>query len=200
MWLADKPLVLASGSRVRRKILQAAGIPLDVHPGDIDERALEQSAGPASPAEIARLLAGAKAAAVAEKFPGRIILGADQTLAFGDRTFSKPADRVAAREQLIALRGVAHDLHAGVAIQCDGRRLFSHVETARLVMRNFSNSFLEDYLDALGPAVCDSVGGYQLEGTGIHLFERIDGDYFTILGLPLMPLLGFFRDAGYLAA
>lgn len=195
-----EPLVLASRSVVRQKILQAAGIPLQVHAADIDERALERDAASASPADVARLLACAKVAAVAAMFPGRVILGADQTLACGNRTFSKPENRAAAREQLTALRGRVHELHAAVAVQQDGTLLFTHAETARLVMRDFSNSFLEAYLDLTGSAACQSVGGYQLEGMGIHLFEKVDGDYFTILGLPLLPLLGFFRNAGYVAA
>jgi septum formation protein len=196
LWLADRPLVLASSSQVRRKILQAAGIPLDVHPADVDERALERGLGDRNPPSIASLLAGAKAEAVAETLPGRIVLGADQTLACGNRMFSKPENRAAAREQLTMLRGGVHELHAALVVQCDATPLFTHVETARLVMRNFTDAFL----DLAGATVLQSVGGYQLEGTGIHLFEKIEGDYFTILGLPLLPLLGFFRKAGYLTA
>jgi len=200
LWYLEEPLVLASKSTVRRQILAAAGIPFDVHPADVDERTLEQNAGTASPTEIALLLAGAKAVAAAVKFPGRLVLAADQTLACGNRVFAKPIDRAAAREQLALLRGRTHELHAAVAVQCDGVRLFAHCETARLLMRDFSNSFLEEYLDLIGATACDSVGAYQLERIGIHLFESVEGDYFTILGLPLLPLLGYFRAAGYLAA
>jgi septum formation protein len=171
-----------------------------VQPADIDERALEREAGGLAPDALAAMLAGAKAQAVARAHPGRLVLGADQTLAFGGRAFSKPADRAAARAQLSQLRGAAHELHSAVALHRDGERLFEHVATARLTMRAFSDGFLDRYLDVAGEAACASVGGYQLEGLGVHLFERIDGDFFTILGLPLMPLLDFLRRAGHIAA
>lgn len=129
----------------------------------------------------------------------RFVIGADQTLALGERRFTKPVDRAAAREQLRALSGKTHELHSAVAVARDGRVLFSQVDTARLTMRSLSDRFLEAYLDAAGAAVTSSVGGYQLERLGIHLFERIDGDHFTILGLPLFALLGFLRREGWLA-
>jgi septum formation protein len=128
------------------------------------------------------------------------VVGADQTLALGGTRFTKPIDRNAAREQLRALSGRTHELHAAVAVARDGRVLFSHVDTARLSMRSLSDGFLDAYLAAAGPSVTTSVGGYQLEGLGSHLFERIEGDYFTILGLPLFALLGFLRHEGCLAA
>jgi septum formation protein len=127
----------------------------------------------------------------------RPVLGADQTLACGDRRFSKPADRAAAAEQLRGLRGRTHELHSAIALVRDGEALFELVDTARLTMRDFSDRFLEDYLDMAGDAALASVGGYQLEGIGIHLFERVEGDYFTILGLPLLPLLAFLRRNGF---
>ena len=139
--------------------------------------------------EIAALLAREKALAVAAQLPGRLVLGADQTLALGERRFSKPADRAAAREQLKLLRGQTHELHSAIALARDGVIVFEHREVARLTMRAFSDGFLEAYLDAAGAAVTASVGGYQLEKTGIQLFERIEGDHFIILGLPLLPLL-----------
>jgi septum formation protein len=129
-----------------------------------------------------------------------LVLGADQTLAFGARRFSKPEDRAGAAEQLRALRGQTHALHSAVALARDGKILFEHGETARLTMRAFSDSFIEHYLADAGKVVTASVGGYQLEGAGIQLFERIEGDYFTILGLPLLPLLAFLRREGWLAA
>ncbi len=127
------------------------------------------------------------------------MVGADQTLALGRARFTKPADREAAREQLRTLSGRTHTLHSAVAVARDGRVVFSHVDTARLTMRPLSERFVEAYLDAGGSSVTHSVGGYQLEGLGSHLFERIEGDYFTILGLPLFALLGFLRREGALA-
>jgi septum formation protein len=199
LWRAEQPLVLASRSAVRLALLQAAEIPCEVVPADIDERALERDAGAVAPAKLAALLADAKARTVARGRPGRLVLGADQTLACGERVFSKPPDRSGARAQLSALRGRAHELHAAMALWCGGDCVFAHVATARLTMRTFSDAFLEDYLDEAGGKALESVGGYQLEGLGVHLFERIEGDYFTILGLPLLPLLAFLRRDGHVA-
>jgi septum formation protein len=200
LWLADQPLVLASKSAIRGEILRAAGLAIEVCPADIDERTIEQGSAARDPGEIAALLAREKALAVAARLPGRVVLGADQTLALGERRFSKPTDRAAAREQLTLLRGQAHQLHTAIALVRDGVILFEHREAARLTMRVFSDRFLEHYLDAAGAAVTASVGGYQLEKTGIQLFERVDGDHFVILGLPLLPLLLHLRQAGWLAA
>ena len=200
LWLADQPLVLASKSAIRGEILRAAGLAIEVCPADIDERTIEQGSAARDPGEIATLLAREKALAVAARLPGRVVLGADQTLALGERRFSKPTDRAAAREQLKLLRGQTHQLHTAIALVRDGVILFEHREAARLTMRVFSDRFLEHYLDAAGAAVTASVGGYQLEKTGIQLFERVDGDHFVILGLPLLPLLLHLRRAGWLAA
>jgi septum formation protein len=123
-----------------------------------------------------------------------LVLGADQTLARGTKRFTKPTDRNVASEQLRDLRGRTHELHSALVLVRDGSQLFSCVDTARLAMRNFSDRYLDDYLDMAGDAALKSVGGYQLEGIGIHLFERVEGDYFTILGLPLMPLLAYLRQ------
>ena len=200
LWLADQPLVLASKSAIRSEILRAAGLAIEVCPADIDERTIEQGSAARDPGEIATLLAREKALAVAARLPGRVVLGADQTLALGERRFSKPTDRAAAREQLTLLRGQTHQLHTAIALVRDGVILFEHREAARLTMRVFSDRFLEHYLDAAGAAVTASVGGYQLEKTGIQLFERVEGDHFVILGLPLLPLLLHLRQAGWLAA
>ncbi|HEU5273791.1 MAG TPA: Maf family protein [Xanthobacteraceae bacterium] len=200
LWLRPEPLVLASKSAVRRALIEAAGIPLEVAPADIDERAIEARAGVGAASEAALLLAREKARVAASQAGRRFVVGADQTLALGGTRFTKPIDRNAAREQLRALSGRTHELHAAVAVARDGRVLFSHVDTARLSMRSLSDGFLDAYLAAAGPSVTTSVGGYQLEGLGSHLFERIEGDYFTILGLPLFALLGFFRREGCLAA
>jgi septum formation protein len=199
LWLAPAPLVLASRSAARRAVLEAAGIPIELCPADLDERALEAAATAAEPTAIAAMLAREKASLVGRSHPRRLVLGADQTLALGSKRFSKPADRQAARAQLQALRGRSHELHAALAFVDDGAVVFEHVETARLTMRHFSDDFLDRYLDAIGEAVLASVGCYQLEGIGVQLFERIEGDYFTILGLPLLQALDFLRRRGCLA-
>jgi septum formation protein len=199
LWLAGEPLVLASKSAIRHAILRDAGIPVAVEPADIDERAIEQRSAKEDAGELAAVLACEKARTVAARFPGRLVLGADQTLALGERRFSKPADRAGARRQLAALCGQIHELHSAVALVRGSSVLFEHREVARLTMRSFSDQFLEAYLDAAGTAVTASVGGYQLEKVGIQLFEHIQGDHFTILGLPLVPLLDYLRTAGWLA-
>jgi septum formation protein len=200
LWLAAEPLVLASKSEVRRLVLANAGIPIETYPADIDERGVEAKTATRDPGEIAALLAREKARAIAARLPGRLVLGADQTLALGERRFSKPPDRAGAREQLKALRGQTHALHSAIALMHDGAVVFEHRATARLTMRVFSDDFLEIYLDLAGTAATASVGGYQLEKTGIELFERIEGDHFTILGLPILALLEHLRRAGHLAA
>jgi septum formation protein len=197
LWLAAQPLVLASKSEVRGKILRDAGLKFETKPAAIDERAVEAKAGVSDASAAAKLLARAKAEAVAASMQGRVVLGADQTLALGTERFSKPKDRVAAAEQLRALRGQTHELHSALALVRDGKVLFDCVDSARLTMRDFSDRFLDDYLDMAGDAALSSVGGYQLESLGVQLFERIEGDYFTILGLPLLPLLGFLRQNKY---
>jgi septum formation protein len=200
LWLIDKPLVLASKSAVRHALLRDAGIPVEVAPADIDERAIEQRADTSDAGDIAALLAREKARAIATRLPGRLVLGADQTLALGARRFSKPPDLAAARDQLKALRGRTHELHTAIALLREGAVVFEHREVARLTMRAFSDAFLEGYLEVMGSAVTTSVGGYQLEKVGIQLFERIEGDHFVILGLPLLPLLQYLRQSGCLAA
>ena len=199
LWLAPAPLILASRSAARRRLLEAAGIPIELCPADLDERALEGNAVPQSPTAVAALLAREKAAMVAKAHPDRLVLGADQTLALGAKRFSKSPDRLAARAQLQALRGRTHELHAAIAFVQDGAVVFEHVETARLTMRAFSDDFLDRYLATVGDAVLASVGGYQLEGLGVQLFESIEGDYFTILGLPILQALDFLRRQGCLA-
>jgi septum formation protein len=198
LWVAAEPLVLASKSAIRKTMLRDAGVPVEVVPADIDERAVEQGAAVDDPGEVASLLAREKARVVAACRPGRIVLGADQTLALGRQRFAKPADRAAARAQLLALRGHTHALHSAVALVRDGALLFEHREAARLAMRAFSDDFLERYLDQAGALVTASVGAYQLEKTGIQLFERVEGDHFVILGLPLLALLAALRREGLL--
>jgi len=199
LWLAPQPLVLASKSDVRGKILAAAGLRFEIHPAQIDERAVEARAGPLDAAAAARLLAREKAKTVAATQPGRLVLGADQTLARGNKRFSKPANRAEAAAQLRDLRGRSHDLNSALAVMRDGELLFDCVDVAQLTMRDFSDAFLEDYLNMAGTSALVSVGAYQIEGIGVHLFERVQGDYFTILGLPLLPLLAFLREKGFAA-
>jgi septum formation protein len=200
LWLAETPLVLASKSAVRHAMLRDAGLSVEIVPADVDERGIEERAGHRDPGEVAALLAREKARAIAGRFPDRLVLGADQTLALGERRFSKPTDRAAARAQLEALSGRTHELHSAIALMRAGTVVFEHREVARLTMRALSDRFLDAYLDAMGAAVTTSVGGYQLEKAGIQLFERIDGDHFVILGLPLLGLLQFLRREGWLAA
>jgi septum formation protein len=187
-------LILASQSRARQAILAGAGIVFEAIPAELDERAVEMESGLTSPQEVADCLARAKASAVSALYPGRYVIGADQTLALGARRFSKPADRAAAAEQIAELAGNTHELHAAVAVILDRQVLFSHVSTARMTMRSLSRDTIDAYLAQAGDAVLGSVGAYQLEGLGVHLFERIEGDYFTILGMPLLPLLAFLRS------
>jgi septum formation protein len=199
LWLASVPLVLASRSEVRRTLLEAAGIPVEICPADINERGVEAGAPLQAPVAIAALLAREKASVIAGRNRERLVLGADQTLSLDGRRFTKPTDRAAARAQLRALSGRTHELYSAIAFVQDGVVLFEHVGVARLTMRAVSDQFLDDYLDAAGDAATASVGAYQLEGFGIQLFERLDGDYFTVLGLPLLTALDFLRRHGCLA-
>ncbi len=150
LWLAEEPLVLASRSASRRAVLAGAGIPVEVLPADVDERGIEAQAALESPSQVAVLLAHAKAGAISARRPGRLVLGADQTLALGQRLFAKPADLAAASDQLKALRGHTHELHSAVVVVRDGAVLFEHCEIARLTMRSFSDRFLARYIEAAG--------------------------------------------------
>jgi septum formation protein len=198
LWLADQPLVLASKSAPRRAMLEAAGIPIEVCPADIDERAVEREAVASAAGDVAALLAREKARVVSIGMPGRLVLGADQTLVLGERRFDKPADMASARAQLRTLAGNAHELHSAIAFVRDGQVLGETVQVARMTMRAFSDKFLDAYLEAAGSAVMASVGAYQLERYGVHLFERVEADHFTILGLPLLAALDFLRREGSL--
>jgi septum formation protein len=199
LWRGTFPLILASQSRARQTLLSNAGIDFEAIAADIDERAAQQASGLSAPGDIAALLAHQKARSVSVRLSGRFVIGADQTLALGEQLFSKPAGRAQAAEQLHALAGRSHELHSAVAVARDGKILFTDVTIARMTMRPLGEAEIEAYLDAAGEAVTSSVGAYQLEGLGVHLFERIEGDHFTILGLPLLPLLAFLRSEGLLA-
>ena len=194
LWRAQQPLVLASQSKARQALLANAGIEFESDPAEIDERKIQAASGLSAPGEIASLLAGEKARAVSARRQGRYVVGADQTLALGMRIFNKPAGRSQAADQLRALAGHCHELHAAIAVARDGKLLFEHVSIARMTMRRLGDSEIDNYLEAAGEAVTSSVGAYQLEGLGVHLFERIEGDHFTVLGLPLLPLLAFLRS------
>jgi septum formation protein len=201
LWRGE-PLVLASKSAPRRALLEAAGIPLVIDPADIDERAAE-AAFPkeaATPDGAALLLARAKAFETANRNAGKIVLGADQTLALGTERFSKPKSLDAARAQLRKLSGKTHALHSGIALVQDNKVLFETISSAHLTMHNFSDAFLDAYLKDAGDRVMQSVGAYQLESVGVNLFEKIEGDHFTILGMPLMPLLAYFRKSGMIVS
>lgn len=194
------PLILASASVARADLLRNAGLTVEVIPARIDEDevkiALRADGAPAR--DQADILAEMKALAVSRTHPGAMVLGADQILDQAGRTFDKPANRAEAREHLQALRGQRHELLSAAVIARDGEPIWRHIGRARLQMRPYSDRFLEDYLDQMGNAVTTTVGGYMLEGLGAQLFARVDGDYFTILGLPLIETLGFLRLHGYL--
>jgi septum formation protein len=201
LWRAKAPLVLASKSAARRALLEAAGLPFEVSAADIDERAAEMPlrAKAAAPEAVAAHLARAKALAVSGQKPQRLVVGADQVLALEGEIFSKPQTLAAAKAQLQKFSGKTHALHSALCVARDGNVLFETVATARLTCRDLSAGFIDCYLAAAGDAVLASVGAYQLEGLGIHLFETIDGDQATILGLPMLALLAFLREEGSLA-
>ena len=196
-WRGAAPLVLASASPVRAGLLARSLVPFEVSPSTIDERAL--SAGIGDGARMAAALALAKAADVARRHPGRLVLGCDQTLSCEGELLHKPADAIDARRQLMRLRGRTHRLHAALALCRDGATLWTGLAEAEMVMRAVSDDFLDAYLRAAGTGVLGSVGVYHYESLGVHLFERVEGDESTILGLPLLPLLAALRRLGYLA-
>jgi len=199
VWRGQLPLILASQSRARQMLLANAAVDFEAVPANIDERAVQQDSGLTSPGDIAALLAREKARMVSIDKPGRFVVGADQTLSLGTKLFSKPAGRIQAAEQLSALAGRTHKLHSAVAVAREGKILFEAVSVADMTMRRLSQAQIEDYLNEAGEAVTSSVGAYQLERLGIHLFEQIEGDHFTILGLPLLQLLEFLRSERLLA-
>ena len=193
-------LVLASGSATRAAMLTHAGLIFERVRPDVDERAVEETldAGEVGPDDVAAVLAEVKAVEVSLARPGDTVIGADQTLALGDARLHKPADMEAARRQLLSMAGRTHQLHSAVVVAVDGEVRFRHVETATLTMRRFTPAFVGHYLSIVGDAALGSVGAYQVEGYGIQLFEAIEGDHFTILGLPLLPLLAHLRREGVL--
>jgi septum formation protein len=191
-------LILASTSQSRHSMLANAGLAFEVEAPGVDETEVTRSllAQRATPQEIAERLAEMKAVRVSNRHGAAFVVGGDSTLACQGRLYDKPATMAAARKQLLALRGQTHELFSAVVVARSGARIWHFNERARLTMRPFSEAFLDAYLERAGEAVLTSVGAYQLEGLGAHLFSRVDGDYFTILGLPLLPLLSFLAGHG----
>jgi nucleoside triphosphate pyrophosphatase len=195
------PLILGSASPHRRRLLQAAGLAFDVVPAPIDEAAIKQvlAAEGRDGCGVASQLAAAKAQAVSASFPDAIVIGADQVLECEGRLFDKPGQLANARRQLQRLRGRAHHLHTAVALADQRGIVWQHCETASLLMRPFSDAFLEDYLSAAGETIWSTVGAYEIEGIGIQLFASVSGDASSIIGLPMLPLLTELRARGMIA-
>ncbi|WP_340159305.1 Maf-like protein [uncultured Hoeflea sp.] len=190
------PLVLASASPFRKTLLENAGLTFDVEPAQIDERAVEAALGDLNPEDVATILAEAKAQDVSERNPGAIVIGSDQTLSLDGAIYHKPADMDEARRRLLALSGKTHDLNSAIVLAKDGETIWRHMSVARMTMRDLDPGFIGRHLSNVGDEALSSVGAYQFEGEGIQLFERIDGDYFAIIGLPMLPLLAQLRDLG----
>jgi septum formation protein len=193
------PLILASLSKTRARLLEAAGLAFIVEPPGLDESVMRQAVSGAqslAPHDVAEVLARAKAEAVSDFAPKAYVIGADQVLAFGDLIISKPETMEAARRQLLDLSGKTHTLHTAVAVATNGETIWAETTMATLTMRKLSPEFIGRYLAAAGEEVLSSVGAYQIESLGVELFDKIDGDYFSILGLPLVPLLDTLRGEG----
>lgn len=194
----DQKMVLASGSSIRASLLRNAGFDFEIMPSSIDESAIYElsakQSGSLEPADVAELLARTKAEAVSAMEPDALVIGADQTLSVGDRIYRKCNSMDEARETLLSLRAQTHQLNSAVCVAERGEVIWSYTDRANLTMTNFSPEFLGRYLGYAGAEILNSVGAYQLEGLGIHLFEKIQGDYFSILGLPMLPFVKFFRQ------
>lgn len=195
-------LVLASASPFRRALLENAGLTFDARAAEVDERALERplEQSGASPVDVALALAEAKAQDVARHFPGAIVIGSDQTMSLGPRVYHKPKDMAEAADHLRSLSGKTHSLNSAIVLVRAGEVLWRHVSTAQMTVRPLSRDFVGRHLKRVGAKALASVGAYQLEGEGIQLFEKIEGDYFTILGLPMLPLLSKLRELGSIDA
>lgn len=189
-------IILASASKIRGKILRAAGIKFSMLNSELDEEKARNSLMEFSPRQISLELARLKSEKISRRHPEAMTIGADQVLGFKDRIFNKPASRAEAEEQLSVLRNATHTLYSAMSCAIGGIEVWSHCSEARLTMRDFSAEFLSSYLDGNPADYLSSVGAYKLEETGIQLFKKIEGDYFAILGLPILPLLGFLRQRG----
>lgn len=200
MTLSLEPIVLASASASRRAMLDAAGLRFDAIPAAIDERSLEAEMADVEAGEIAQALAAAKAAAVSEKHPGRWVLGSDSLVEVAGQRFDKPASREDAARHLRVFSGQVMTLYSAAALARDGRIDWVEDDFARLAVRELSDDFIAAYLDAEWPAVAGCVGVFRIEGPGVQIFERISGDQFTVLGMPLLPVLAALRDRGVLMA
>ncbi|SMF34281.1 septum formation protein [Xaviernesmea oryzae] len=190
------PLVLASSSPFRRMLMENAGLTFESRAADIDERKIEAGLEGASPDEVALSLAKAKALDVGSHFPGALVIGSDQTMSLGSRVYHKTKSLAEAKESLLSLSGKTHRLNSAIALARNNEIVWEHVAHADLTVRTLSESFVDRYLSRVGEKAFGSVGAYQLEGEGIQLFSRIEGDYFTILGLPMLPLLEKLRELG----
>lgn len=201
---SHRDVVLASGSQSRRRLLTAAGLTFRIVSPEVDEAAIRQALYigdvETDPSDVAELLARAKAEEVSARVPAALVIGADQVLSLDGKMLDKPAGRDAVRDRLLALRGKTHQVHSAVALAEGGQVTWSHIETAHLTMRAFSPEFLGRYLAAAGPQACQSVGPYELDGLGIQLFDRIEGDYFAILGLPVLLLFERLRESRILGS
>jgi septum formation protein len=194
-------LVLASGSASRRAMLDAAGVPFEVLPARVDEEAVKDAMAGIPPRDLADRLAELKAVQVSGQLPGALVLGSDSLVALADgRLLSKPESREEAAEHLRAMSSGVHDLWSAAVIAESGRSVWRHVERARLHVRPLSEPFLARYLDAEWPAIRGCVGCFRIEGPGVQLFDRIDGNHFTVLGMPLLPVLNYLRTRGVLEA
>jgi septum formation protein len=191
-------IILASQSQTRRHLLNQAGVPFTAKSPDLDEQTLKTSLPTVDGSTLALSLAKAKSLQISLKFPADLVIGADQTLSCNGKLFNKPEDHFGALKQLQHLKGKTHSLHSAVAVSFNNKLLFEHCANANLTMRDFSDDFLKNYLEKTGTKVTQCVGSYQIESLGVNLFSAIEGDYFTILGLPLVPLLAFLRDMGEL--
>jgi septum formation protein len=189
-------IILASQSHIRRQLLERARVQFVAQPSSIDENHTKSLAQHLSPAELAQHLAIEKAKNISKIHATALVIGADQTLQFQNNVFNKATSIAEARQQLMLLRGQSHQLHTSNVVAQNNLIIFSHLETTTLTMRNFSDEFAETYLQRQGDAITSSVGAYKLEEEGINLFTSITGDYFSILGLSLMPLLAFLREIG----
>lgn len=200
--MPETPLLLASASPIRLTLLQNAGLTVTAQPARIDEAAVRASlqAEAARPRDVADTLAELKARKLADRNPGALILGCDQVLVCGDRIWAKPDDLAQARTQLQALRGHTHQLLSALVLYHEARPIWRHVATANLTMATVSDAYLDAYLARNWPIVAGSVGAYQIEGEGIRLFTALEGDYFAILGLPLLPLLSYLALKGFIAS